>query len=152
MAGPTVERVIDSLSQHLHDLGVATFTPDSVYPSTVTAPAVYVGHLYPSPDTAVSINHYFTDSDIATQRSSPRMRFQLRWRGDQNPRTVHKLADDAYALLHTLTPGSWPGGVRILWCVRQIVAPIEADETGRWERADSYEIQLNPITIGADNG
>lgn len=151
MPGPTVEQVLDSLAQHLHDLGVATFAPDGVYPATVTAPAVYFAQLYKAPDPAVAIAHYYSDPDVMLG-GSPRMRFQLRWRGDRTPQTVNRYADRAYAALHTLTPGSWPGGVRIQWCVRQIVAPLEPDENGRWERADSYEIQLNPITIGATSG
>lgn len=149
MTGPTVEQVGEALARHLHDAGAAIYNPDATYPATTTAPAVFFGQLYDAPGLAVAVNHYYSHPDPMIQQGSPRMRFQLRWRGDRDPRTVHRIADAAYDVLHTLTPGSWPGGVRTLWCVRQIVAPIEPDENGRWERADSYEIQLNPLTIGA---
>ncbi|WP_353107862.1 minor capsid protein [Gordonia sp. (in: high G+C Gram-positive bacteria)] len=143
MPAPTAAQVSDAIAARLHERGVATFTPDGVYPATVTQPAVYLGELFASPDPAVAINHYYTDGDPMLV-SNPLMRFELMWRGDRDPKTVHRLADAGHDVLHTLTPGSWPGGVRLLWCVRQIVTPIETDESGRWMRGDSYEIQLNP--------
>ncbi len=144
MTAPTVARVLDALAQHMHDLDVATFQPDGVYAATVTRPAVYFGQLHDKPDTAVSINHYWTDPDTFTVSGSPLMRVQLRWRGDKDPRTVHTLADHAFERLHTQTPGPWPGGLHPQWVQRILVAPIEPDSNGRWMRCDSYEIRLNP--------
>ena len=140
----TVAALLDSLAQRMHEQGVATFAPDAVYPPTVTAPAVYFGQLFDSPDHAVAINHYWTGPDTFTQQHHPLMRVQLRWRGTNDPRVVHALADAGFDALHTLTPGIWPGGLQPLWVQRTIVAPIEPDQNGRWMRADSYEIRLNP--------
>ncbi|UQE74193.1 minor capsid protein [Gordonia sp. PP30] len=142
---PTITDVLDALARRLTEAGVAAYSPDGAYPTTPAAPPVFFGQLYPTPDLQVAISHYWTDPNPMTQRGNPTVRVQLRWRGDKNPTTVHSLADAAYAALHTMTPGLWPGGVRILWCSRQLVAPIEPDANGRWERADSYEIQCNPI-------
>ncbi|GAA3963069.1 minor capsid protein [Gordonia caeni] len=144
MRAPAVNDLLDSCARHLDERGVATYSLSGVY-SAPTAPAVFFGQLYDQPDRAVAINHYLTVPDPITHLGNPSMRFQLRWRGDKNPTTVHQLADAAFGVLHTLTPGSWPGGLRFLWVQRLIVAPIEPDASGRWERCDSYEIQLNPI-------
>ncbi|WFN91479.1 minor capsid protein [Gordonia sihwensis] len=144
MSTPTVTRLLDSLAQYMNDAGVATFAADGIYQPTVTAPAIYFGMLHDKPDTAVAINHYDTDPDVFTHQHNPLMRVQLRWRGDRDPRTVHRIADKGFTALHTLTPGPWPGGLHPAWVQRTIVAPIETDQNGRWMRCDSYEIRLNP--------
>lgn len=144
MTTATVARLLDGWAQHMHNLGIATFAPDGIYPATVTAPAIYFGKLVDKPDLAVALNHYGADPDVFTQQHNPLMRVQLRWRGTKDPRTVHAIADAAYDVLHTMTPGPWPGGLRPLWVQRTLVAPIEPDSNSRWMRADSYEIRLNP--------
>lgn len=140
-----VGAVLDSLARHLHDNSVAVYSPAGTYPTASALPVVWFGQLHDAPDLAVAVNHYLTDPNTFTQQHTPTMRFQLRWRGDRNPATVHAHADAAYDVLHTLTPGPWPGGLRPTWVQRLIVAPIEPDTSGRWQRCDSYEIQLNPI-------
>jgi len=136
--------VLDGLAQHMHAHGIATYAANGVYPATVTAPAVFFGRLAPGPDLAVAVAHYNTDPDIDTTVNNPKIFVQLRWRGGKDPRTVQDAADAAFAVLHTDTPGIWPGGIRPLWMYRTITAPLEADDNDRWMRADSYEIRLNP--------
>lgn len=145
MSAPTTSAVAASLAQHLHNLGLATYSPTGAYPGTPTHPAVFFGRLADRPDRAVAITHYNTDPEYDTHIGSPLMRFQLRWRGNGDPRTVWGFADAAAQALRTKTPATWPGGVHVLTCWRSITAPIEADSNERWMRADSYEIRLNPI-------
>lgn len=136
--------LLDALARQLADLGLVRYSPGGVYSSS-GLPAVVVGRLPDSPDAAVAINRYLTD-ERSSDRGNPQHYVQLRWRlPGADPRPVADLADEAASRLHTETPAVWPGGVRLLWCMRHIAAPIELDDTRtRWERADSYRIQLTP--------
>ncbi len=146
MSAPTVTQVAAALAQHLHNHGAVTYSPTGVYtPNHSGPPAVFFGKLADQPARAVAICHYLTDPEYFAQTSTPLMRFQLRFRGGKDPRTVQDDADHVQSLLTIKTPATWPGGVTVLTAWRSITAPIETDSNERWMRADSYEIRLNPI-------
>ncbi|MET9329476.1 minor capsid protein [Tsukamurella sp. NPDC003166] len=138
--------VLRALAQHLADLGVAVYTP--TYPASVPLPAVTFGRLPQSPTLAVALNRYHTDT--SADSANPTMRIQLRWRASKLL-AVERIADDAHRAIRfnespdlTSEPQMWPGGVRVQSCARVISAPSEPDANGNWERADSFELILNP--------
>lgn len=142
-----LSRVLGSLAQHMHELGIAHYEPDPAvpYPPNLTAPAVTIGDFPQSPVAAVAIISYGRDPDIFTTATHPLLRLQLAWRTDsEDPLDAMDLAEAGFEKLHTLTPGRWPGGVHPLWMVRTITNKPERDENDRWIQADSYDLQLNP--------
>lgn len=137
--------VLRSLAQHMHDLELGAYGSAEVLRAHPTRPAIILGHLPESPVLAVAINLYGRDPDIDTVTTNPLMRVQLAWRSDtEKMLDAVDLADQASELLHSDTPGVWPGGVRPLWMYRTISAPADRDDNDRWIKADSYEIRLNP--------
>lgn len=102
---------------------------------------VFHGRLPDKPDDAVFIGIYLDDRHNDT---SPTISFQVRGRtAGQDPRTTNTLMDNTFGLLHNISNTTW-GDTRVLLCRRTIRAPLGADTNGRYERADSYQLILNP--------
>lgn len=134
--------VMRSLGQHMEDVGVAVYNAD--YTET-NLPAVVFGELSTEPANAVAVNYYGTNPDIFTVATTPRIRVSIAWRSNsESPLVCIDMADNGFDKLHTLTPGPWPGGVHPIWMLRTISNQPEPDGNGRWIKADSYDIQLNP--------
>lgn len=129
------------LAQHLAGLGLAQYTPTGTYSATTLVPAVFFGRIPDKPDSALAINIYDDHRDVDDQ--SPTVSVQLRFRGGKDPRTVNHQADAVFAAIHDLSSQVW-GATTVLLCRRHVRAPIGADSNGRYERADSYRLTLNP--------
>lgn len=138
-------QVMEAFATYLGNSPLCTYSPNGNYPANPSKVAIYHG-VYPvtSPDRAVTINLYNTDPDLFTVAANPLMYVQLRWRGTKDPRTVLNMAHEGFQLLHSLTPGPWPGGVAPLSVLRTIDGPSDPDSNGRWTKPDSYAIRLNP--------
>lgn len=152
MTTPTDAQLLRALAQQLAARGVATYSAAGAYPATGTLPAVTFGRLPQasanSPVLAVALNRYNTDT--SADSANPTVRVQLRWRA-KTYLAVEQIADDAHRAIRfnespdlTSEPQTWPGGVRVQSCARVISAPSEPDANGNWERADSFELILNP--------
>lgn len=147
MSTPTADDVLRALAQHLEDRGVAVYA--DTYPTTEGPLAVVTfGRLPQRPILAVALNRYNTDT--SADSANPTMRIQLRWRAPKLL-AVEQIADDTHRAIRfnespdlTSEPQTWPGGVRVQSCARVISAPSEPDANGNWERADSFELILNP--------
>ncbi|MFI6909654.1 minor capsid protein [Nonomuraea sp. NPDC050394] len=121
--------------------GVGVWNPDGVYAGDQVA--LTIGGLPPSPDNAICFAVYgagtwtdsVTDADAMVQ-------VQARMRGGQDPRVVDDLADGVYDVLQGLSNCQLATGVFVLLAQRRIVAPLDRDASGRWERADSYDLMV----------
>lgn len=151
MSVPTDAEVLVAFAKHLAARGVAVYS-ETAYPANPPLPAAVFGRLpqasATSPLLAVALNRYYTDA--ACDSANPTIRVQLRWRA-KTYLAVERIADDAWKALRfneapdqTSEPQTWPGGVRVQSCARVISAPSDPDSNGNWERADSYELILNP--------
>lgn len=147
MNAPSDAQVLRALAQHLEDQGLAVYA-DVYPPSEGALPAVTFGRLPSAPILAVALNRYNTDA--RADSANPTIRVQLRYRAKKYL-TVEQIADDTWKAIRfnespdlTSEPRLWPGGVRVQSCVRVISAPSEPDANGNWERADSFEMILNP--------
>lgn len=144
MSAPSDAQVLRALAQHLEDQGLAVYA--DVYPPGEGAlPAVTFGRLPSAPILAVALNRYNTDT--TTDSHNPYFYVQLRWRAKKLT-AVEDLADNAFRTLHfferTDPPRIYPGGVHVQRCTRVIAAPADPDANGNWERADSYQLTINP--------
>jgi hypothetical protein len=132
---------------HMHDNDCAVYRESGLYTKAETKPAVFFGKLRDGaniPDLAVAITLYNTDPDVFTVQTNPLVFLQLRFRGTTDDRVVIDWAHQAFELLHTLTPGRWPGNVSPLSVTRTIDGLPEPDANSRWTKADSYAVRLNP--------
>jgi hypothetical protein len=141
-------RLLLSLATRLADLNLVQYSgPDAVYTENPDRPAVMFEKLAPNPDTAVSLAVYneLGDRDPWNRDYYVRMRFRA---AGLDPLKVSDFADAVFDELETSEPTgprqSWPGGVNVLTCFRVVRAQSAADANGRFMRADSYRITLNP--------
>lgn len=133
-----------ALAEHLHAEGFAHYSP-SAYPEDLEIPVVTFGKLPQNIIRAVSINHYLTDPDVWTVEHNPLHFVQLRFREPGlDPLPVLERERAAFRLLHTMLPGTWPGGVSPLSVTFSSAAPADPDDDGNWTKAANYRIRLNP--------
>lgn len=134
--------LVDALARHLAAAGLARYTPTGVY-SGAGLPAAFDSLLPATPDAAVALTVY--DEQYGRDDHNPDVFIQFRWRtAGKDPRTTNDVADAASRLLHDASHLLLPGGVRVLLCRRQIRGITTPDSNGRFERADSYRLTLNP--------
>ncbi|QNJ56240.1 tail terminator [Gordonia phage Ohgeesy] len=137
--------LVSSLAQRLDDLEFGFYRPSGPYPTDLDRPAVTLGKLPQNITSAVAINHYLTDPDVFTVEHNPLHLVQLVFREPgPDPRPVLRSERRAFRLLHTLTSGSWPGGVSPLSVTFSHAAPADPDDDGNWTKAANYHIRLNP--------
>ncbi|MBB4915096.1 minor capsid protein [Streptosporangium saharense] len=142
--------LLSGLAMLLAEAGVGEWNPTGVYDGTRTA--LTIGGLPASPDTAIALAIYGVGraGDDAAQTDAS-VQVQFRVRGKADPRVVDDLADLVFDALHGLSDRVLPTGVLVLLSQRRIVAPLDRDSNGRWERADCYELLVDrpsPYRIG----
>jgi hypothetical protein len=135
----SVAEVVEGLCQWMQDKGHGAYKPADPYEASERAVCAYA--LPVGPDYAVAVAPYSVDDP--TVLPDVRVRVQLRFRAPANlPRTsVDRWADQVASDLH-FKHNFTAGLLHISRCQRIIVAPMGADEKGRFERADSYELIL----------
>ncbi|MEU3476393.1 hypothetical protein, partial [Rhodococcus sp. NPDC006774] len=103
-----------------------------------------------TPGYAVILNMY---DDVRIEDAwNPDFFVQFRFRLDvdnEDSLAVHDVADRFYQRLdfkraHQLSRLHLPGGVTVQWAERRITTDATPDDAGRWTRADSYRLTLNP--------
>lgn len=111
-------------------------------------PTVMFGQGFDDPDLAVILNFY---DDVRTEDAwNPDLFIQFRYRAStEDSLAVHEIADRFYQRLdfehsHQLSRLILPGGVTVQWAERRITTDATQDAAGRWTRADSYRLTLNP--------
>ncbi|MFI6182532.1 minor capsid protein [Nonomuraea sp. NPDC051191] len=135
-------KLLTGLAQLLAAGGVGDWDPDGVYTSAQTA--LTIGGLPPSPDGAIALAMYGTGTSLDDPVNADTVvQVQARMRGGADPRLVDDLADGVYDQVHGLADTRLVTGVFVLLAQRRIVAPLGRDDSGRWERADSYELTVH---------
>lgn len=129
--------LVEGLAQWLQDEGLGSYRPDTEYQAGERA--ITARTLPREPDWAVAIAPYQVDD--ATTLPTQAVMVQLRFRAPAvGPRTsVDEWADQVAGRLH-FRHNFDVGGVHVSRAQRVLVAPLGSDESGREERADSYEI------------
>ncbi len=129
--------LVEGLCQWLHDEGFGVYRPDSAYQSGERA--IVVRAFSPAPDWAVAVALYQVDD--ATTLPNITVTVQLRFRApaDQPNTAVDEWADQVAGHLH-FKHNFTAGTVHVSRARRVLVAPMGADDSGREERADSYEL------------
>lgn len=113
-------------------------------------PTVMYGKGFDNPGYAVILNLY--DDNRIEDAWNPDFFVQFRFRLDvdtEDSLAVHEVADRFYQRLdfkraHQLSRLQLPGGVTVQWAERRITTDATPDDAGRWTRADSYRLTLNP--------
>lgn len=134
----TTADLVGGLARWLDDEGLADYKTDEPYLKSDRA--VTVKRFPASPDIAVAIYPYGTGD--ATLVPGSTFDVQLRFRGPAGDRLfADRWADEVAAKLH------WKhqfllGDVHVQRSQRVLAVPLGADDNGREERADSYELIL----------
>ncbi|TMR91318.1 minor capsid protein [Nonomuraea basaltis] len=126
----------------LGEAGVATWNPNGIYADDQTA--LTIGGLPTSPDTAIALQVYGVGQagdDVEQPDSSVQM--QVRFRAKSDPRVVDDLADGTFDAIHGLANVTLSTGVHVLLARRTLIAPLGRDSSGRWERADSFDLMVH---------
>ncbi|HUR06995.1 MAG TPA: minor capsid protein [Nonomuraea sp.] len=126
----------------LNEAGVADWNPNGIYADVQTA--LTIGGLPAKPDTAIALSVYGVGQagdDVEQPDSSVQM--QARFRAKTDPRLVDDLADAAFDAIHGLANATLSTGVHVLLARRTLVAPLGRDSSGRWERADSFDLMVH---------
>lgn len=149
MTATTRSQLRSALALKLSADGLARYQVGENYVADDPArPSVFLRPQMPdSPDTAVTIA--VIDDRRDRDAHNPDFYVRLRFRaGGRNIRAVDDLADGVFEHLHTFEPTAdrqrWPGGVNVQSCFRTATSESATDTTGRYMRADTYRITLNP--------
>ncbi|MEV1003402.1 minor capsid protein [Nonomuraea sp. NPDC050202] len=140
--------LLNGLAQLLAGRGVGVWNPVGKY--TASELALTIGGLPAVPDTAISLAVYGTGGDDLGSGDSTVL-VQLRMRAKSDPRDASDYADAVFSVLHGLTETRLASGVLVLLARRTVVAPPSRDSSGRWERADSYELMVHWPTPQRDD-
>lgn len=136
MSAVRTAALLEGIAQHLDAEGVADW-PTTGAPVTKM---VTLKALPATPDLAVSLSVYDVEDDLRLPHVV--LFVQARCRGTSAVRTsVDDLADDVFDALHGQRFTA--GGYAVQQCRRISVAPLGADDNGRHERADNYELVVS---------
>ncbi|TYB71245.1 hypothetical protein FXF51_02065 [Nonomuraea sp. PA05] len=148
LPGQFSRALLNGLAELLAARGVGVWSPIGKYLADQLA--LTIGGLPSTPDTAISLAVYGTaGDDLEGGDSIVLVQFRMRAKGD--PRDVGDYADAVFSVLHGLTETRLPSGVLVLLARRTVVAPPSRDSSGRWERADSYELMVHWPTVQRDD-
>ncbi|GII84599.1 hypothetical protein Ssi03_25890 [Sphaerisporangium siamense] len=131
-----------AFAAQLDDAGAGTWrAPPATYqPGDVP---IMLGALPPAPDKAIALAAYGADQSTDDPVSPDgTLGLQVRMRGTDDPHSADDLADAVFNALHGLELPA----AGVLLCTRNIVAPLGQDQSGRWERADSYRLLTHHVT------
>ena len=131
----------EHLAAHLAANNIGQWNSKGVY-KTNTPPPIFLGRIPENAGVSMAINVY--GDDRYRSDSSPDLLVQIRVRGDRDPRTGSKIADQIFRLLHDESHYVLDNVTKILLSRRHLRAPEEQDTNGRWYRIDSYTFTLNP--------
>lgn len=138
---PTYTTLVTDLARHLHNAGIGQFDPHGVYRKT-TPPPIYIGIIPDEAGVAIGITEY--GDDRWRDDTSPDKLVQIRVRGDRDPLTPMKIADQIFTLLHRQSSYRLDNATTVLSSYRHLRAPGDRDTNLRWHQADSYTFTLNP--------
>lgn len=131
--------LLTGLAQLLAAADVGDWDPDGVYTADQTG--LTIGGLPASPDAAIALAMYGSGtSEDDVENPDTTVQIQFRMRAGPDPRIVDDLADGVYDQVHGLANFELVTGAFVLLAKRRLVTPLGRDDSGRWERADSYEI------------
>jgi len=132
----------EHICQVLAQLGLGVWRPDGpAYTAAETG--IYYGDLATSPDRGIGVSVYATDDDPVTATAMRWVQFRIR--GAQG---VMRDADQmAGALFDALQDRRHAAPVSRF--LRTSSARLGADENGRQERSDNYQIILSPKPLEA---
>lgn len=126
--------VIDALAFALADLGQRVREGEQIAPGITP---ILHGWMPPHPDTAISLSvHGYPDSPNPDGTAVWRAQVRIRTAGSTD--TLASLAEATRQRL-TIHHQEW-NQTRIARCYRYSVIPMGRDTSGRWERADNYQI------------
>lgn len=128
--------LVTAVNQILHDAGAGVWHPTGpAYTSAQTG--IFYGPIGAAPDKAIGVTSYNQTDDVVNGEA---IRYiQVKCRGAKGaPNGADVIADAAKDALHGVYHTS--GFARIS---RNSAAPLGADENGRQERVDNYQILLD---------
>ncbi|WP_440100024.1 minor capsid protein [Streptosporangium sp. H16] len=134
--------LLTGLAELLAAAAVGDWIPSGMYADTQTA--ITIGGLPAKPDEAVTLSVYgIGQAGDDVEQADSSVQVQVRMRAKSDPRVVDDLADGVFDALHGLSNVRLSTGVLVLLVRRTIVAPLGRDSSGRWERADSYDLMVH---------
>jgi len=135
--------LLDGIAQLIATAGIATYSTTGTYTSGQTG--IFFKIVNSTPDRIVTLTAYQISDDPSVPLS--KLGVQVRCRGLQDPRDVDELGDSIFTILHGLTNVMF-GSVHVIQCFRQSSITLGQDDLKRWDRADSYYLDVDvPATV-----
>lgn len=144
----TTRRVLTGVALWLDDMGLAYYDANGVGYDSATDPVVFLQRMADQPDLAIGLWGYYGPErgDHEFDLNVSVFRFQVICRVGLNKSTFASddVAESVYAGLHARERVRLPNGTNVLLSKRVVRGEAGPDDSGRPQRADSYELLLNP--------
>lgn len=146
----TTATLLEGLGLWLHELGLAHYDASGAgYDGSAGKPVVFLQQNFDEPASAITAWCYFgPDRDVDNPHVGT-WRVQLACRVEQNASSLaaDALADSVYDRIHARSHVKLPNGTQLLLCKQVVRGLVDLDPSGRFYRADSYELLTNPGDI-----
>lgn len=131
----TYSALIDAVGSYLNEVGTIFYTPDGVYPTTLTVPPAYAKRIPVSaPSEAVALIVYDSEAPPTPHVCAYQYRLQVRVR---EPYDADPLADQIMRALVGTHNRFW-GDVRVQTVSHLSTAQLGLDDSDLDERTDNY--------------
>jgi hypothetical protein len=148
----TTTTILKGVALWLDEMGLAHYDEAGAgYDGTAVKPVVFLQQAFNDPASAITLWVYSGPErgDHREDLSVSLWRIQIECRVPANSPSLaaSDLADAVYDRLQARSHVKLPNGTRLLLCKQVIRGPVDLDASGRFYRADSYEISTNPGDI-----
>lgn len=132
--------ILEGIAQLIAGAGLSiTWNPAGLYTARQTG--IFMMTMPDAPDRCVTLS-LVDNTDDPTMPLGRKM-LQVRGRGNRNdPLDVGELLDPIFDILHSRT-NLVVGGQTIIQILREVSAPMGADDNHRWERADQFYMDVD---------
>lgn len=145
----TTATLLEGVAYWLDQLGLAHYDSAGVgYDGSATQPVVFLQQNFDEPSSAITLWCYYSDRDVENPNVGT-WRIQISCRVVLNSPSLaaDALADLVYDRIHARSHVRLPNGTQLLLCKQVVRGLAELDASGRFYRADSYELLTNPGDI-----
>lgn len=146
----TSTTILEGLARWLDELEIAHYDASGAgYDGTAGRPVVFLQQNFDEPASAFTLWCYFgPDRDVDNPHVGTwRVQVACRVPKDSSSLAADALADSVYDRIHARSHVKLPNGTRLLLCKQVVRGLVDLDASGRFYRADSYELLTNPGDI-----
>lgn len=130
--------LLDGIARHLDAAGLVTYDPDGITGS------LFIESTPPTDGTAVVLTEYDDGTEPDSKLPYDEPRFQVKVRGDLDPRTSKNLCKQIRSELHGLGPLALPNGTELILAVALQPGPasLGPDENRRHSHSCNFRAEI----------